>query len=144
MDRKLVANATTQVAAPPGRVWDALVTPKAIKEYMFGADVESDWTEGSGITWKGEMKGKQFEDKGVVLKVEPERTLQYTHFSPMSGQADRPENYHTVTIQLIRNGDRTDVSLSQDNNLTEEAKRESEKNWKTMLGGLKEYVEGGK
>jgi hypothetical protein len=35
----------------------------------------------------------------------------------------------------------TIVSLSQDNNSTQQAKEESEKNWTMMLAGLKKLVE---
>ena len=141
MDKNLVAKAATSIEADKRKVWDALVTPDAIKQYMFGTDVQSEWSEGSGITWKGEMKGRSYEDKGVILRIEPGRTLQYSHFSPMSGKPDKPENYHTVTIDLSGSGDETEVSLSQDNNADENARRESEKNWNSMLQGLKEYVE---
>jgi uncharacterized protein YndB with AHSA1/START domain len=141
MDKNLVAKATTSIEADKRKVWNALVTPDAIKQYMFGADVQSQWSEGSPITWKGEVKGRSYEDKGVILRIEPGRTLQYSHFSPMSGKPDRPENYHTVTIDLSGSGDATQVSLAQDNNPDESARRESEKNWASMLQGLKEYVE---
>jgi uncharacterized protein YndB with AHSA1/START domain len=141
VDKNLVAKAATSIEADKRRVWDALVSPDAIKQYMFGADVQSEWSEGSGITWKGEMKGRKYEDKGVILQIKPNRTLQYSHFSPMSGKPDKPENYHTVTIDLSGAGNETEVSLSQDNNPDESARRESEKSWKSMLQGLKEYVE---
>ena len=141
MTQNLVAKATTTVNAPRARTWKALVDPSAIKQYMFGTTVTSDWKKGSPITWKGEWKGKPYEDKGVILKVEPEKTLQYSHFSPMSGEADKPENHHTVTIELAEAGPETRVSLTQDKNATEKAKEDSEKNWKMMLEGLKKYLE---
>lgn len=141
MNKNLVAKSTTSIEATKDKVWEALVTRDAIKQYMFGAYVESDWSRGSEITWKGEMKGKKYEDKGVILKIEPEKTLQYSHFSPLSGKADTPENYHVVTFNLSGSGKTTEVSLSQDNNPDEKARTESEKNWGAMLGGLKKYVE---
>jgi hypothetical protein len=67
--------------------------------------------------------------------------LQYSHYSPLSGLPDSPESYHTVTIRLTEEGAGTHVSLSQDNNPSEEARRHSEKNWRQMLAGLKSYVE---
>jgi len=141
MNESLVARATTSIQSSKGKVWDALVEPAAIKQYMFGADVESEWREGSGITWTGEMKGRKFKDKGVILKFEPDRILRYSHFSPLSGKPDRPENYHTVSIVLSGSGEKTEVTLSQDNNPDEKSRRESEKNWDVMLDGLKKYVE---
>jgi uncharacterized protein YndB with AHSA1/START domain len=142
MATELIAKASEVVEAPVLNVWDALVDPKAIKEYMFGATVTSDWHKGSPIAWKGEYQGKSYEDKGVILEIEPGRTLKYSHFSPLSGQPDEPENYHNVTIELVEEDHATRVSLSQDNNPDEEAREHSAKNWETMLTGLKKYVEG--
>ena len=143
MNRNLVAKSSVLINAPTDKVWNALVTPAAVKEYMFGTNVASDWKEGSPITWKGEWEGKSYEDKGVIVRINKGETLQYTHFSPLAGLPDKPENYHTVTIDLARKGAQTEVSLAQDNNTTEEDRAHSEKNWQTMLTGLKKYVEKG-
>jgi uncharacterized protein YndB with AHSA1/START domain len=90
------ATAEAEIAAPPGRVWAALTDPEQIKEYMFGSEVVTDWAKGSPIVWKGEYEGKKYEDKGEIVEIEPERRLKVTHFSPVSGQDDAPENYHTL------------------------------------------------
>jgi uncharacterized protein YndB with AHSA1/START domain len=141
MDEKQVARAFATMNAPASKVWDALVNPDVIKQYMFGATVRTDWKEGSPISWKGEWKGKPYEDKGVIQKVEPKRRLTYSHYSPMTGLPDAPENYHTVDVQLKEEGGRTQVTLTQDNNKTEEERRHSEKNWSGMLEGMKTVVE---
>jgi uncharacterized protein YndB with AHSA1/START domain len=141
MDKNLIARASTTINAPSERVWDALVNPGAIKQYMFGTDVVSDWREGSPIVWKGEWQGQAYEDKGVILQIKPGRTIQYSHFSPLSRLPDEPENYHTVTIELSADRDQTHVSLTQDNNASEEERAHSEKNWEMMLTALKEFVE---
>lgn len=142
MSKNLIARASVTVDATRETVWKALTDPAAIKRYMFGTEVITNWTEGDSIVWKGEWKGKSYEDKGVVVRVEPKEALEYTHFSPLSGLPDEPENYHTVTIQLSGEGGATRIELSQDNNPTEDAKAHSEKNWQTMLGSLKEFLEG--
>jgi uncharacterized protein YndB with AHSA1/START domain len=136
-----VARASVTVESPREKVWKALVEPEAIRKYMMGANVVTDWREGSDIVWEGEYEGKPFRDKGTILRNEPERLLRYSHFSPLTGQADSPENYHTVTIELAADGDLTKVNLTQDNNDTAEARKDSEQNWKTMLDGLKEVAE---
>jgi len=141
MDKILIALASISINAPIEKVWDALVDPKAIKQYMFGTDAVSDWHEGSPIVWKGEWQGKSYEDKGVILQLKLGRTLQYSHFSPLSGLLDKPENYHIVTIELLTEGNQTRVSLAQDNNATEEERAESEKNWGMMLGTMKKFLE---
>ena len=137
----LIARCSIGIAASPDKIWDALVTPSAIKQYMFGTTVTSDWKEGGPITWKGEWQGRKYEDRGKIVQFKPGRALQYTHFSPLAGLPDRPENYHTVSIQLSPEGSGTRVALTQDNNPTEEARAHSEKNWEMMLQGLKKLVE---
>src|SRR5687767_14694031 len=105
MQENLIAKATSTIDVPVTRVWDALVTPQTIKQYMFGTNVTSNWKEGSPITWKGEWQGRAYEDKGVILQFKPQKRLQFSHFSPLTGQPDKPENYHTVTIDLTPKGD---------------------------------------
>jgi uncharacterized protein YndB with AHSA1/START domain len=141
MDKNLIARASITINAPSTKVWDALVNPQAIQQYMFGTHVVTDWREGSPIVWKGEWQGKSYEDKGVILQFKPGRTIQYSHFSPLSGLPDIPENYHTVTMELSGQRDQTRISLVQDNNATEEERAHSEKNWGMMLAALKRFLE---
>ncbi len=138
-----VATAETEINASPAQVWAALTDPKLIKKYMFGSLVETDWQQGSSIFWKGEYEGKTYEDKGEILEIETERRLKVSHFSPLSGQEDVPDNYHTLLYELKQNGDKTHISLSQDKNASEEEAERAKGNWEMMLGGLKEVVEGG-
>ncbi len=141
MNADLIAKASITINAPSSRVWNALVQPEAIKQYMFGTTVVTDWREGSPIVWKGEWQGKPYEDKGVILQFKPGRTLAYSHFSPLSGVPDTPENYHTVTVELSAEQNQTRVSLAQDNNASEEERQHSQKNWEMMLSALKAFVE---
>jgi uncharacterized protein YndB with AHSA1/START domain len=136
-----VATAETEIDAPRDKVWTALTDPQQIKEYMFGSEVVTDWKQGSPIVWKGEYEGNKYEDKGEIVEIEPERRLKVTHFSPLSGQEDRPENYHTLLYELEERGGKTHVSLSQDNNASKEAAEHSEANWERMLAGLKQVAE---
>jgi uncharacterized protein YndB with AHSA1/START domain len=111
-------------------------------KYMHGTDMSTDWTAGGPIIWRGEWKGHSYEDKGTVLAFEPERLLTYTHWSPMGGSEDTPENYHTVTYELIEEGGTTTLTLTQDNNATQaEADTMAENNWGPVLLGLKETAE---
>ncbi|MDA4128262.1 MAG: SRPBCC domain-containing protein [Thaumarchaeota archaeon] len=142
LSKGLVAKTSVTINTPVARVWNALVNPEAIRQYMFGTKVVPEWKNGSPITWKGVWEGKEYEDHGVILDLEPENLIQYSHFSPLAGLPDISENYHTVTIQLSEKGDQTLLSLSQDNNPTDQAREHSEKNWRMMLDSLKKLVEG--
>jgi uncharacterized protein YndB with AHSA1/START domain len=142
MTRGFEAISTVTINAPKGDVWDALTNSAKVKQYMHGTEMSTDWTEGSSISWKGEWKGKSYEDKGKVLEVEPQRLLRYTHWSPMGGSEDRPENYHTLTFELAGNDGKTILTLTQDNNPTqEEADKMARDNWAPVLEGLKATAE---
>jgi uncharacterized protein YndB with AHSA1/START domain len=136
-----VATAEAEIDAPAEKVWGALTDPKQIEKYMFGSQVETDWKPGSRIVWRGEYEGKQYEDKGEIVEIEPNRRLKMTHFSPLSGQEDIPENYHTLLYELDERDGSTRLSLSQDNNPSAEAAEHSRANWEKMLVGLKQVVE---
>lgn len=140
MNNGFIARASTSIPVPLEKVWQALVDPSAIKRYMFGTNVVTSWREGSPITWSGQWQGKPYEDNGVILQFKPGQRLQYSHFSPLAGLPDKPENYHIVTIELSAEGQQTHVLLTQDNNPTEEARDHSEKNWRMMLTALTEFL----
>ena len=77
-----------------------------------------------------------------MIEIEPEKRLVTTHWSPLSGTPDRPENYHTVTYELTDMDGSTDVTIRQDGNSSEEEKTHSEQNWRTALEGMKSLLEG--
>jgi hypothetical protein len=60
----------------------------------------------------------------------------------MGGSEDKPENYHTVTYELAGDDGKTTLTLTQDNNPSqEEADTMADNNWGPVLNGLKEMVE---
>jgi uncharacterized protein YndB with AHSA1/START domain len=129
------------IHASRAQVWDALTIPEIIKTYFFDAEVETDWKPGSPITWKGTYKGKPYEDKGEIVEVEANSHLSMTHWSPLSGLPDRPENYHTVAFDLEGNPRTTKVTLTQ-TNLTGMTPEEAKKSWEPVLEGIKTAVGG--
>ncbi len=137
------ATAQTDVAAPPERVWAALTDPAQIATYMQGSKVTTTWEVGSPITWDGEYDGRGYQDKGEVLTYDEPRVLSVTHYSPMMGQPDEPENYHTLVYTLTPDGERTRLELTQDGNESQEQADQFSQNWQGMLDGLKAQVENG-
>jgi uncharacterized protein YndB with AHSA1/START domain len=137
-----VAKKRITVSAPPDVVWRALTDPAMVRQYMYGTNLQTDWTVGSPITWKGEWQGQAYEDKGTVVAVDPKKLLKVTHWSPMGGSEDKPENYHTVTYELAEHGQETILTVEQDNNPSQEAANTmAEQNWGPVLEGLKAAAE---
>jgi uncharacterized protein YndB with AHSA1/START domain len=129
------------INAPASKVWKALTDPDAITQFMFGTNVETDWKIGSSITWHGEYEGKSYEDTGTILQVLPEKLLQHTYHSSMSGLEDKPENYFNVTYELEENNGQTKVTLTNSNLPDEKAEAHAASNWQGVLQKMKDVVE---
>ena len=142
MNKTLIAKATITINAPASKVWDALTMPHLIKQYLFGTEVTTDWQVGSPITYEGIWQGKSYEDKGKVLEFEPGKILVSTFWSSLSGLPDVPENYKTVRYELSTAGDMTSLTITQDNNISQDEVNHSEQNWKMVLDGIKKLIEG--
>ena len=141
MTDKLTSQATSTINTPASKVWDALTNPSLIKQYLYGTEVKSDWKVGSPITYKGEWEGKSYEDKGEILQIEPNKLLVSTFWSSLAGLPDVPENYKTVRYELSPEGTGTKLTITQDNNASQEEADHSAQNWNTVLGKLKEPLE---
>jgi len=147
MDKPLIEVSKT-MDATPDEVWSALTSPQKLKRFFFGSDVESDWKVGAPIRFRGEMKGKPYEDHGEIRSFAPRKKLEFTHYSPLSGKPDKPENYNVVAFELTPRGDKTVVTLSQgkaNGDPTEadlKQKAEFEKNWRGVLDGLEKTLAG--
>lgn len=138
-----VARAEIDIRAPRETVWRVLTENGSRPEILFGADVQSDWRLGSTIRWSGEWNGTRFEDHGRVIELEEPHRIVLTHFSPLSGMDDIPENYHTLRFELVEIPAGTRVTLDQDNNRTVDAARHSQENWADYLAGVKAIAERG-
>jgi uncharacterized protein YndB with AHSA1/START domain len=137
-----IAEASVIIAAPPERVWAALTQPEYVRQYLMGTTLQTDWKPGSPITWSGEWEGKSYTDKGEVVTVQEGKHLAYTHYSPLSGADDSPENYHTLSWSLEEVSGGTQVVLNQDNNSSEEEADRNRDTWQQVMVGLKKVAEG--
>ena len=137
----LISKKSISIEASVAEVWDALINPSIIKEWLYGTDTITDWKEGSPIKFLGEWEGKSYEDKGTVLHVAHEKQIRHTYWSSMSGVEDLPQNYAHITYDLEKDGDQVILTITQDNIAKEEIKKHSDANWKQVLDKIKELVE---
>jgi uncharacterized protein YndB with AHSA1/START domain len=128
--------------SPVGKVWQALIDPEQIKQYLFGTQATSDWKKGSPITYIGEWEGRQYEDKGRVIEIVPNKLLHTTYWSSMSGKEDKPENYNNVIYKVDAEDGQTKVTITQDNIKDEAEKAHMIQNWTTVLQSMKKLLEG--
>jgi len=141
MTNKLVIKKSVEINADKTKVWDALVNPEKIKLYLFGTETITDWKVGSPIVFQGVWEGVIYKDKGTILRFIPGQKLKYDYWSSFSKLEDVPENYQQITFDIINQGGKTILTLTQENIPNQEAKEHSESNWGMVLNQLKQIVE---
>lgn len=144
MSNGLIVKKEIILNAPISKVWDALTNPEKTKAYMFNCKVVTDWKVGSAITWKGAEDEKEYV-KGNILNYEKEKLLEYITFDPNSETKDDPNNHLSVKMQLVQEGDKTLLKITQGDfsKVSDAQKRYDETilGWEYALGGLKKLIE---
>jgi len=136
------AQTSVTINAPIDKVWDALTNPKEINQYLHDTNTKTDWVVGHEITWSGEWNGKAYVDKGEVLAYEPKKIIRTSHWSPLSGTEDKPENYHIITYELSERDNKTTLTLTHGNSPTQEdADKMVKSGWEPILQQIKLLVE---
>ena len=109
------------------------------------SDVEinilTDWKVGGPMVIRGNMNGKNFENWGMVLQFEPEKTLRYSHLSSLSRLPDQPENYSIVDFRLSPMDHQTTLELTLTNFPTESIYQHLAFYWNVTLEILKRMIE---
>jgi uncharacterized protein YndB with AHSA1/START domain len=140
-----VVERTITINAPPSAVWNALVRPDLMKQWMAEPEVRlevlADWRVGGAIVFRG-FHHVRFENNGTVLEVEPARILRYTHRSSLSRLPDTPEHHAVLEFRLAAEQDRTALTLTLGNFPTETIGKHLDFYWRTTLEILKRFVEG--
>lgn len=136
------ATANIHIDASPELVWKALTDPASVKVYFFGTNLETDWSIGSPIFFRGEYNGVSYEDKGVVFSFDPFKELSYSYFSSMSGLEESPENYQTVRYTLVEEKGGSLLTVTQENFESEERATHSTKSWHHVLKTLENFIKG--
>ncbi|MBS0362929.1 MAG: SRPBCC domain-containing protein [Proteobacteria bacterium] len=137
----MTATVSRLIPALPAEVWETLTSRDAMKEFMQGAVLVTDWTVGHSIKLKGQVGGEPFVDRGEIRSFEPRKRLSYTHES-----AAAPGKTHLVTFELAEKGRGTKVTVTQtpdqgiDASADEQMKAQYEKTWAMILRDLEAAV----
>jgi uncharacterized protein YndB with AHSA1/START domain len=138
----LIAKSSILIQSSVEQVWLALTDKDMIRQYFFGTETITDWKEGSPILFRGTWGDLKYEDKGTILKVEPNHLIKYSYWSNLSGIADCAENYQDITYEIYPQEGGTLVVVTQDNVESEEKKNHYEQDmWSVVLNGLKGLLE---
>ncbi len=135
------------INASPEAVWDALVNPAKISQYMFGSQAESSWQKGDDLKFFMEKDGEQLLlVHGSIVEIDRPRLLEHTLFPSTWEMEDVPENYLSVRYLISPDGDGSHLSITQSGfeHAAQGEKRYQDvaKGWEATLPKLKEVAEG--
>lgn len=114
MEKILTSKVQIEFDIDAKQLWRVLTESKYTKVYMFNCSVESDWLEGSSITWQGNYQGYQAFQKGKVITVKPYELITYSTFDPNVGLSDVAENYINVTYAINEHNGKTRLIITND------------------------------
>ena len=141
-DGKIV-NKTIRINASTSKVWNALTNPGLMKKWMSKTEINifTDWKVGNPFVIRGRLHGINFENRGMVLQVEPEKILQYNHLSSLSRLPDQLENYSMLEFRLAPINEETSLTFTASNFPTESIYKHFAFYWNVTLEILKRMIE---
>ena len=132
------------INAPRSVVWDALTNSSSIQQWMgvpeMRIEIISDWKVASPIRITG-FHHIAFQNKGTILRIEPEHMLCYTHLSSLSHLPDEPQSYSMLCFELAEATTRTVVTLTIENLPTEVIFKHLNFYWSAAIEMFKKFVE---
>lgn len=134
---------SVQIQASAGKVWEMLTQPEKIGLWMMDTPVQvySDWKTGSPLVFRGDLHGIPYEHKGVIVALEQEQVLAYTHWSTLSERPDEPGEYGVITFRLANNGAATILDFTQTNTGKYATRQHIKFYWTVALGLIKKHCE---
>lgn len=135
----------TYIATTAENLWKALTNKEFTKKYFFQQEVESDWNEGSTITYR--MKNDEIAVYGKVITYAPFQKLSFTW--NMNGDDTIRESPTYVSFELTQMDSTVKLTLKH-HNLVESDYEENEdtfvglnNGWPAVLSNLKSLLETG-
>ncbi|CAH0346731.1 SRPBCC family protein [Bacillus sp. CECT 9360] len=134
----------TYIATTPEKLWEALTSSDFTEKYFFGSKIQSDWQEGSTVTYE---RNGLVVDHGEILKCEPHRLLSFTW--KIEGD-DTPRELPTkVTFELKQMEATVKLTLKHDNLVDADYVEDNDtfrglnNGWPAILSNLKSLLETG-
>ena len=122
-------------------VWKHITNPDAIRKFLFNAEVRTSWKQGDPIEFRGNWKGRDYEGKGKIIRIEKNKVLEYTYYSNLSDQPDEPANYCRVIYTVEEKENKTVLSITQTDVIAQDEFDQVGGYWQAVLDRIKCNVE---
>ena len=141
MNKSLKLSVSIDLNASIENVWFALTNKEMIKQYFWGTEVNSEWKEGTPITYSGTWEGTAYEDKGIILKIEKGKILKHSYWSSFWGTEYNADGVSIITYDLSDNGKLTTLTVTQEGFKDQQSHDHSVGSWKGILTNIKGLLE---
>ena len=141
MNKQLTLTTAISINTSIDKVWFALTDKETIKKYFWGTETNTDWKVGSPISFTGTWEGTPYEDKGFILQIEKEKIFKHSYWSSFWGTDYNPDDFSIITYELIKNGNQTELTVTQERFKDEQSRDHSVSNWKAVLYNIKNLLE---
>lgn len=141
MNKELKLTTSVNINSSVHKVWFALTDKEMIKQYFWGTETNTDWKEGSPISFSGIWEGTTYEDKGFILKIEKEKVFKHSYWSSFWGTDYNVEDFSIITYDLTKDGKNTILNVTQEGFKDEQSRDHSIGNWKGILDNIKNLLE---
>jgi uncharacterized protein YndB with AHSA1/START domain len=142
MKRELKLVISIDIKARPEDIWFALTDEEMVANFFWGAQIDSDWEKDSLITFSGSSDGIAYEDKGIILEIEPAKKLKYSYWSSLTEVWCDPDDFSIVTYDIEKKYNSCTLNVTQEGFVDEYARDEARKYWEEILAGIKKLLEG--
>jgi uncharacterized protein YndB with AHSA1/START domain len=134
---------SVRINAGISKVWETLTNPGLMRLWISEPDIQiiSEWKKGSYFIMKGNLHGVNFENRGSIIQLEPQKIFEYNYLSNISQLPDIPENHTHVCFSLFPENDQTSLQLSLKNFPTESIYRHVDFYWNATLLEIKKIAE---
>lgn len=141
IDKSLKVTTSIDLDTSIDKVWFALTDKEMIKQYFSGTETNTDWKEGSPISFSGTWEGTAYEDKGFILKIEKEKILKHSYWSSFWGTEYDADDLSIITYELSKNGQHSTLTVTQEGFKDMNSRDHSVNNWKGILTNIKNLLE---
>ena len=132
------------INSTPPVIWNYLTDPELMKQWMgepeMQLQVKTEWEVGTPIIITG-FHHVNFENRGLVLRFEPNKVVSYSHLSSVSRLPALKENYSVFAFLLSSIENKTLLEVTVENFPTEIIYKHLVLYWKSTAGLLKEIIE---
>lgn len=135
------------IAAPPERVWQALISEPDVKQIFYGSKLQSSFAAGAPFQYVGPgADGKEVTHiRGKVLEFEPNKLFRHTYIVGESYIPGHEKFESHVSYQLEPVGKCTKFTVVHDHwTKGDPAYDNTAKGWWKLLSALKTLAETGK